>query len=78
MKPNYEVQIMQLLKIRGEGKTICPSELLEADDKQNTDRMEEVRDAARRLVKKGKIVITQKGAIVDPNNTKGPIRLRLV
>jgi hypothetical protein len=39
--------------------------------------MAPARAAARRLVELGRIVITQKGRIVDPATAKGPIRLRL-
>jgi hypothetical protein len=39
--------------------------------------MEHVREVSRALVREGKIVITQKGIEVDPENFKGAIRLRL-
>ncbi len=72
-----EDQIMVLLSQRGQGKTICPSEVLTEADKQNPEKMEEVRQAARRLVAKGFIEITQKGQVVELSKFKGPIRLRL-
>ncbi|MBS2019535.1 MAG: DUF3253 domain-containing protein [Deltaproteobacteria bacterium] len=34
--------------------------------------------AARRLVARGEIVITQRGVPVDPSTARGPIRLRKV
>jgi hypothetical protein len=40
--------------------------------------MEPARAAARRLVSHGRIVITQKGSVVDPSTARGPIRLRLL
>ncbi|TPW04813.1 MAG: hypothetical protein FD124_2436 [Alphaproteobacteria bacterium] len=40
--------------------------------------MGEVRDAAVRLAKAGRIVILRKGKPVDPENFKGVIRLRIV
>jgi hypothetical protein len=63
-------------------KTICPSEAAKEVGGKETRRdweglMEPTRAAARRLVAKGKIVITQHGAVVDPSTAKGPIRLRL-
>lgn len=76
--PQYDDALMELLKKRGAGKTICPSEILTEDLKQNKDIMEQVRQAARRLVAKNKIEITQNGQIVDPSSAKGPIRLRLI
>lgn len=69
---------MELLKIRGSGKTICPSEVLPADQKSDKALMEKVRSSARLLVAEGKIVITQKSQIVDPSKAKGAIRLKLV
>ncbi len=74
----YEDQILDLLKSRGRDKTICPSEVLPIEQKSDKMIMENVRSAARRLVAEGKIVITQKGVIVDPSTAKGPIRLKLV
>lgn len=76
--PGYEDDILQLLEKRGADKTICPSEVLTDSEKQNSLKMEEVRQAARRLVNQGKIVITQKGQVVDPSTAKGPIRLKRV
>ena len=75
--PRDEDALLELLRTRGAGKTICPSEILADADKQNPARMEEVRQAARRLVHEGMIVITQKGHVVDPSDFRGPIRLRL-
>lgn len=39
--------------------------------------MQPVRDAAKRLVKRGRIDILQRGNVVDPANARGPIRLAL-
>jgi len=76
--PRYEESILELLKKRGAGKTICPSEVLPESLKQERAHMENVRASARRLVAQGKIVITQNGQIVDPSTAKGPIRLKLI
>ncbi len=77
-----EAAILRLLQERGAGKTICPSEAARAvgtpDDASTWQPlMEPARAAARRLVARGAIVITQAGAVVDPSTAKGPIRLRL-
>ena len=69
--------IMSLLKARGHVKSICPSEVLDSNQKENKIEMEQIRSAARRLVHKGLIVITQKNKVVDPSHFKGPIRLKL-
>ena len=77
----HEVTILTLLAERdpaATGKTsICPSEvarLLRPDDWRPL--MEPVRRAARRLVARGEVEITQGGRVVDPSTAKGPIRLR--
>lgn len=74
---HLENEILSLLKTRSRESTICPSEVLTGDDKNNKLKMEEVRQAARRLVHQDKIEITQKGQVVNPSNFKGPIRLKL-
>ena len=68
--------IIDLLNLRDAGKTICPSEILPDDLKKNKLEMEKVRRAARLLVHEGKIQILQKSKVVDPQNFKGPIRLK--
>jgi hypothetical protein len=77
-----ETAILELLKERGRDKTICPSEAAKAVGGKDARRdweglMEPARAAARRLVAEGKIVITQKGRVVDPSTAKGAIRLKL-
>lgn len=75
---NYEKQILALLTKRGADKTICPSEVLEPADKQDKEKMEQVRRSARKLVHQGQIVFTQNGNVVDCSTAKGPIRLKLI
>jgi hypothetical protein len=73
-----ETVILRLLAERGAGKTICPSEAARAVAPEGWEAlMEPTREAARRLVAQGKIVITQGGQVVDGSTAKGPIRLRL-
>lgn len=74
---DYQKKILELLQQRDLGKTICPSEVLPAELKQDPLIMEEIRDCARALANQGMIEITQKGRAVDPQNFRGPIRLRL-
>jgi hypothetical protein len=72
-----ERQILALLDGRARGATVCPSEVARAaapDDWRPL--MEPVREAARRLVAKGLLDITQQGRVVDGSTAKGPIRLR--
>ena len=72
-----QTQIIDLLKLRDAGKTICPSEILPAEQKQDSQKMEHVRQAARLLAHSGVIEITQGGKPVDPDSFRGAIRLRL-
>jgi hypothetical protein len=72
-----EEAILQLLSKRSGNATICPSEAARAvfPDDEWRDKMEQIRQAARRLVVSGEIEILQKGRVVDPSTAKGPIRL---
>jgi hypothetical protein len=74
---DFKQDILRLLVLRGQGKTICPSEVLSEDLKLDKIMMEHVRRSARLLAHDGKIEITQKGQAVDPLDFKGPIRLKL-
>lgn len=74
-----ESAMIRLLAERGVGKTICPSEAARAVGAAEWEGlMEATRMAARRLVERGEIVITQGGKIVDPSRARGPIRLKLL
>lgn len=70
--------IAELLDARGPGKTICPSEAARAlgGDSGFRPLMQPVRDAARDMVARGELEITQRGQVVDPEDARGPIRLR--
>jgi hypothetical protein len=73
-----ESTILELLSHRGPGKTICPSDaarLLKPNGWE--ELMVKTRAAAKRLVAEGRIVITQRGKVIDPSNVKGAIRLRI-
>jgi hypothetical protein len=76
-----ELTILQLLRSRQPGASICPSEAARktggSDESQWRHLMEPTRRAARRLVQQGKIDILQGGKIVDPSTFKGPVRLKL-
>lgn len=73
-----ERRIVDALSARARGASICPSEIAMAvapDDWRTL--MEPVREAARRLVARGELDITQAGQVVDGSRARGPIRLRL-
>lgn len=69
--------LLDLVAQRGPDKTICPSEVaraLSADDWRSL--MSAVRAIGQQLEAEGRIVITQKGKVVDPKHVRGPIRYR--
>ncbi|MFG0326146.1 MAG: DUF3253 domain-containing protein [Phycisphaerales bacterium JB037] len=72
-----EAAILRLLAERARGATICPSQAARAVDDTNwRDLMEPARMAARRLVVRGLVDITQGGRVIDPDTARGPIRIR--
>ena len=73
-----ERTILSLLDARAPTATICPSDAARAVGTPNGWRslMEPARDAARRLVESGEVVITQRGEVVDLATARGPIRIR--
>ena len=75
-----EAAILELLAQRASTSTICPSEAARAvggeDQEAWRPLMEPARGAARRLVERGEVVITQGGEVVDPAAAAGPIRIR--
>ena len=75
---DLERRILAMLGARARTSSICPSDVardVSADDWRPL--MEPVRRAARRLVDRGEVEITQGGSVVDPSTAKGPIRIRL-
>jgi hypothetical protein len=72
-----EEAILALLTARARGATICPSEAARAVDPERwREQLEPARAAARRLVARGLLEITQGGRVVEPSTAKGAIRLR--
>ena len=81
MSPAGDIErtIAALLARRAPGATICPSEAARAlaGDAAFRELMEPVREAARAMVARGELEVTQGGRVVDPVHARGPIRLRL-
>ena len=72
-----EAAILALLGKRARDASICPSEAAQAvGGAEWRTLMETARMAARRLVARGVVEITQGGKVVDPSRAKGPIRIR--
>ncbi len=74
-----ERAIRGLLERRDPGKTICPSDAARAlgGDDGYRELMPTVRDAARAMVERGELEVTQSGEVVDADSARGAIRLRL-
>lgn len=74
---SLEVAIADLLDARPRDSSICPSEAARVVGGESwRPLMEQARMAARRLVQRGLVEITQGGKVVDPSRAKGPIRIR--
>jgi hypothetical protein len=72
-----ENAITELLDARGDGKTICPSEVARWVDPEDwRPLMDPARRVAARLVEAGELEMTQQGQVVDPATARGPGRLR--
>lgn len=69
-----------LLRARGEGKTICPSDAARAAGGESwRDLLPAAREVARSLAAAGELEVTQGGAAVDATAPwRGPVRLRAV
>jgi hypothetical protein len=68
--------IRRLLRERGAGKSICPSDVARALSPTGfRSLMPEVRTVAARMVRTREIVVMQRGAAVDIAAARGPIRL---
>jgi hypothetical protein len=76
---SIEKTILELVRMRGPGKTICPSEAARAlgGDRDFRRHMQPVRDAAERLARSGQVEVTQKGRPVVISRARGPVRIGL-
>ncbi|MGL5114695.1 MAG: DUF3253 domain-containing protein, partial [Beijerinckiaceae bacterium] len=67
----FEKTILDLVAAREPDKTICPSEAARAIAGNDPDAwgklMQPIRRAAVELAKEGRLIITRKGKIVDPD-----------
>jgi hypothetical protein len=78
MDRRLEDAIVELLRARPGSASICPSEAARAVAGEDwRPLMERSRMAARRLVARGQVEVTQRGRVVDPSTARGPIRVRL-
>ena len=71
-------KLIMLLEARGVSKTICPSEVVRKLYPTTwRDYMPKVRSIGCQLYHEGVLDVMQKGVVVDPATSKGPIRCRL-
>ncbi|HEV2558870.1 MAG TPA: DUF3253 domain-containing protein [Microvirga sp.] len=76
-----ETTLLGLVAARGQGKTLCPSEVARAIGGAHPDGwgplMQPIRRVAVRLMREGRVVILRKGRPVDPDDFRGVYRLAL-
>ena len=61
---------------RGAGRSICPSEVARALTPDWRPLMPRVHEVARGLAREGRVLITQRGVVRDPDaDLRGPVRL---
>jgi len=79
LQGDISAMILSVAMQRGTEKSTCPSEiarmLFPGDWRKH---MKEVVDVAIDLQHQNKVIITQKGAPVDIEHIKGPIRIKIV
>lgn len=80
--PALDALIVELCAQAPVGRTICPTDAAKAfadgrgeDELGWRSHLTEVRRAAVRLANEGRLVITRKGKMVDPNDFRGVYRL---
>jgi hypothetical protein len=73
--------MLSMIAERGEGKSICPSEVARAIAGDHPDNwgllMQPVRRAAVALTKEGRMIILRKGKPADPDDFRGVYRLSM-
>ena len=71
--------ILELARARGPAKTICPSDAARAIGGDGwRDLMDDARETARDLARRGEVEITQHGDVLDHDAPwRGPIRIRI-
>lgn len=78
LREALKIAIVELLDSRKPGSSICPSEAARLVFGTNwREQMQLVRDVAIEMRSQEQLEICQKGHVIDPLTTKGPIRVRL-
>ncbi len=71
--------ILEMAGDRGPQSSICPSDAARAVGGEGwRDLMDDARDVARELARAGRVEVTQKGTVLDPDSEwRGPVRIRI-
>ncbi len=71
--------ILALAADRGPSSSICPSDAARAVGGDGwRDLMDDARDVARTLARAGRVDVTQRGEVLDPDVPwRGPVRIRI-
>lgn len=78
LQARLRVEILRLVELRGRNRSICPSEAAAAVDPTRRQALTHVaRAVACQLADEGRVVLTQRGVVVDGRTTPGPVRIRL-
>jgi hypothetical protein len=77
MPSEDEIAAVLMALAAGRRGSFCPSEAARRLGADWRALMPEVRRVAAGLAAEGRLVVTQKGARVDPAAARGPVRLRL-
>jgi len=76
-KEQVRASMHELVRQRGPGKSICPSEVARAVAEEWRQWMPLVREVAAEEMRAARLLVTQKGKPVAPETARGPIRLAL-
>jgi hypothetical protein len=77
LKLNWEEAILLLLSTVGKAQMVLTSDVLPPEDRDCRTKLEQVREAARRLAAAGTIEIIQNGLVMDPSRARGPYSVRI-
>ena len=78
LRERLAAAVLALAGHRAPGKTICPSDAARTVGGERwRARMDDAREVARDLARRGEVELSQRGEVLDPDaGWKGPIRIR--
>ena len=79
IQPDIKATILEMAMLRGPDKSTCPSEIgRKLFPHHWREHMPAIRKEAIALQKQGLVLITQKGNSVNTEDSKGPIRIKII